>query len=82
MGLIESHIDPSVFQSKQGSHHLFLCVYVNSIIVTSSSSNEISRVLDFLATKFPIWDLGDLKFFLGIEVNKSTEGIHLCKHIV
>lgn len=70
-------MDPSVFLNKQGSDPLYLCVYVDDIVITSSSTNEISRILRLLAVDFPIRDLGKLKFFLGVEVNGVKEGLHL-----
>lgn len=74
---MESCTDPSVFIYKKGSCELFLCVYVDDIVITSSNDNEISRVLDLLSVDFPIRDLGDLNFFLGIEVNRTKQGLHL-----
>lgn len=77
LGLIESRMDSSVFLSKQGSYPLYLCLYVDDIVITSSSTIEISRILHLLATDFPITDLGELKFFLSVEVNRVKEGLHL-----
>lgn len=33
----------------------------------------------FLRTSFPIKDLGELKYFLGIEIARSAKGIVLCQ---
>jgi histone deacetylase 1/2 len=54
-----------------------MLVYVNDIIVTSSSQNAITTLLKDLSSHFALKDLGDLSFFLGIEVKKTREGIVL-----
>jgi histone deacetylase 1/2 len=52
-------------------------VYVDDIIVTSSSNKAIVALLQDLGSAFALKDLGDLHFFLGIEVNKFKQGIIL-----
>jgi histone deacetylase 1/2 len=52
-------------------------VYVDDIIVTSSSNKAISALLQDLSSTFALKDLGDLHFFLGIEVKKINQGIIL-----
>jgi histone deacetylase 1/2 len=54
-----------------------MLVYVDDIIVTSSSQNAITALLKELSSHFALKDLGDLSFFLGIEVKKTKEGIVL-----
>ena len=49
---------------------LFLInVYVDDMIVTSSSPKEVEKLYTHLAKEFEIKDLGTLKYFLGIEVS-------------
>ena len=44
----------------------------------SSSSNEaITGLLKDLSVEFALKDLGDLHYFLGIEVKKHDGGLHL-----
>jgi hypothetical protein len=52
-------------------------IYVNDIIVTSSSSVTIDRLLDQLCSDFALKDLDSLNYFLGIEVTKHSEGLLL-----
>ena len=40
----------------------------NTIILTAKNLIEINKVNDFLKTKFPIKDLGKLKFLLGLKL--------------
>ncbi|CAJ2679303.1 unnamed protein product [Trifolium pratense] len=56
---------------------LYLLVYVDDIIVTGSSSTELSRLIATLAARFSLKDLGYLNYFLGVEVIPSTAGMFL-----
>lgn len=55
--------------------YIFLLVYVDDFIVTGSSSEEINKVnnkvINMLSYKFKLKDLGDLTFFLGMELLKN-----------
>ncbi|XP_059630211.1 uncharacterized mitochondrial protein AtMg00810-like [Cornus florida] len=74
------------YKQSQGDHTLFikhsssggvtvLIVYVDDIIVTGNDQAERETLKAKLATEFEIKDLGKLKYFLGIEVARSKEGI-------
>lgn len=54
-----------------------LLVYVDDIIVTGNSVDEIEKVKLFLKSKFRIKDLGKLKYFLGIEIINIPDGVCL-----
>jgi histone deacetylase 1/2 len=52
-------------------------IYVDDIIVTSSSDDAISALLKDLNAQFAIKDLGNLHYFLGIEVKRTPQGLLL-----
>jgi hypothetical protein len=52
-------------------------LYVDDIIVTSSSKQAITSLLKDLNDDFAIKDHSDLHFFLGIEVNKVQDDLIL-----
>jgi hypothetical protein len=56
---------------------MFILVYVDNIIVASSSQTATMALLRNLAKEFALKDLGGLHFFLGIEMSKINEGILL-----
>ncbi|RVW29708.1 Retrovirus-related Pol polyprotein from transposon TNT 1-94 [Vitis vinifera] len=74
------------FSQGQSDHTLFikrspggkitvLIVYVDDIIVTGNDEEEISRLKTVLSKEFEIKDLGTLRYFLGMEVARSSKGI-------
>lgn len=63
----------------RGTSFTALLIYVDDVILTGNSLDEIDSVKHFLHKSFRIKDLGDLKYFLGLEVSRSKLGIHLCQ---
>ncbi|GKF51409.1 ribonuclease H-like domain-containing protein, partial [Tanacetum coccineum] len=49
----------------------------DDIIITGNDTSEIEKFKEFLRTKFMIKDLGNLKYFLRIEVINTGKGICL-----
>jgi hypothetical protein len=56
---------------------VILLVYVDDIILASNDSQAISQLTVCLNNQFKLKDLGPLKFFLGLEVARSAQGIYV-----
>jgi hypothetical protein len=56
---------------------MILLVYFDDIIVASSSSAVIAALLRDPKDDFALKDLGPLQYFLGIEVQRTSDGLHL-----
>ena len=54
-----------------------IIVYVDDIIITCSNKEGISLTKAFLKSSFDIKDLGELKYFFGIEICRSKEELFL-----
>ena len=54
-----------------------LLLYVDDIILTGDDSAHIDFVKQKLCTTFPMTDLGQLRYFLGIEVTSHPDGYQL-----
>ncbi|OMO49485.1 Reverse transcriptase, RNA-dependent DNA polymerase [Corchorus capsularis] len=76
-GFIQSTSDHSLFTSTQGESYIAVLIYVDDVIVTGNDSTKIAWLKEYLNTKFQIKDLGQLKYFLGLEVARSPIGIAL-----
>jgi histone deacetylase 1/2 len=77
LGFTPSKADTSLFLFNKSGIVIFVLVYVDDIIVTSSSNYAVSALLRDLNKSFAIKDLGDLHFFLGIEVKKVNDKLLL-----
>ncbi|KAL6323474.1 hypothetical protein AAG906_039046 [Vitis piasezkii] len=56
---------------------IILIVYVDDIILTGDNTGEVERLKKVLATKFEVKDLGQMRYFLGMEVAKLRKGISI-----
>jgi histone deacetylase 1/2 len=77
LGFTSSKADVSLFVYNKGGVVMFLLVYVDDIIVASSSPRATEALLKDLQADFALKDLGELHYFLGIEVKKARDGILL-----
>ncbi|KAK1607568.1 hypothetical protein QYE76_031241 [Lolium multiflorum] len=77
LGFLPSKADTSLFLYGKSGIIIFVLVYVDDIIVTSSSDAAISVPLKSLMANFAIKDLGDLHYFLGLEVKHTHDGLLL-----
>ncbi|XP_019102930.1 uncharacterized mitochondrial protein AtMg00810-like [Beta vulgaris subsp. vulgaris] len=76
------HLKRSLYGLKQASRDLqgefiVLLVYVDDMLLTSTSQTQIDEIKVALDQAFTSKDLGELKYFFGIEIIKNTSGIML-----
>jgi hypothetical protein len=66
LGFQASKSDTSLFFYNKGGITIFMLVYVDDIIVASSSQEAIDAMLNDLRSNFALKDLGQPHYFLGI----------------
>ncbi|XP_020216904.1 uncharacterized protein LOC109800534 [Cajanus cajan] len=76
-GYTHSFADHSLFLKFTDSTSTALLVYVDDIVLAGNNLIEIQRITTLLDQAFRIKDLGDLTYFLGLEVARNNTGIHL-----
>jgi transposase InsO family protein len=79
LGFSASLVDTSLFTHISGNTKIFLLIYVDDIIVTGTHSQVISSLITRMQKEFPVKDLGPLSYFLGIQVTRTPDGLHLCQ---
>jgi hypothetical protein len=63
---------------KKTNHGIIVIViYVDDLIIIGNSNGDIFNLKKLLKQKFDMKDLGELHYFLGIEVIQSPKGIWL-----
>jgi histone deacetylase 1/2 len=77
LGFHASKSDTSLFIYRKSHVTIYMLIYVDDIIVASSSQAATDALLRDLSKEFAIKDLGDLHYFLGIEVQKIDNGLVL-----
>ncbi|MCO5587769.1 hypothetical protein L7F22_041721 [Adiantum nelumboides] len=58
-------------------HGLLITIYVDDLIIVGDNETEIEHDKGLLKKEFEMKDLGELCYFLGLEVIRTTEGIWL-----
>ncbi|KAK0606816.1 hypothetical protein LWI29_004695 [Acer saccharum] len=76
-GFAQSKANPSLFIYHQKNLKLYLLLYVDDIILTGSHAKFITHFVDQLGREFDVKDLGSLRYFIGLEVNPHSEGLHI-----
>ncbi|BBH04611.1 RmlC-like cupins superfamily protein [Prunus dulcis] len=76
-GFVQSLADYSLFTRYHDNSFTIILIYVDDIVITGNDPKAIQSLKDFLHARFRIKDLGNLKYFLGIEVARSKKGIFI-----
>ena len=76
-GFIQSYSDYSLFSYTKDDCVIKVLVYVDDLVIASNDLPRLIKFKAYLNQCFRMKDLGKLKYFLGIEVARSEEGIFL-----
>lgn len=76
-GFQNSKADVSLFTMKNDQGLTMVLVYVDDIIVTGSNADFITQLISTLSSRFVMKDLGDLSYFLGVEVLRHDNSLIL-----
>nr|GEZ27776.1 hypothetical protein [Tanacetum cinerariifolium] len=68
-------VDPTCLD--HGTETAYLLLYVDDIILTTSSSALLQHLISFLHSEFSLTDLGPLNYFLGISAHRTDSGMFI-----
>ncbi|KAE8673637.1 Calcium-dependent protein kinase 34 [Hibiscus syriacus] len=77
IGFHGTQADASLFIRCLGKSFTYALVYVDDIIVTGQDETEVESVISQLSQEFSLKDLGDLNYFLGLEVQRTNHSLIL-----
>ena len=75
LGFQASNADPSLFVQHSSLGTVVLLLYVDDIILTGSNSSLIASVISALTQEFDMKDLGQLTYFLGLQISYQSAGL-------
>nr|XP_020159567.1 uncharacterized mitochondrial protein AtMg00810-like [Aegilops tauschii subsp. strangulata] len=74
-GFASSTTDSSLFLLQRPEVTMYLLVYVDDIILVSSSQSAATALVRSLGADFAVKNLGKLHYFLGVEVTSRANGL-------
>ena len=78
-GFVQSYSDYSLFTLHSGPTQLNVLVYVDDLILSGNDTTALAAFKHYLGACFHMKDLGVLKYFLGVEVARASDGLFLCQ---
>nr|GEZ73209.1 retrovirus-related Pol polyprotein from transposon TNT 1-94 [Tanacetum cinerariifolium] len=70
-------VDPTLFTRKTGKHILLVQIYVDDIIFASTDPTDYDMFSNEISLKFQMSMMGQMSFFLGLQVSQSLKGIFI-----
>jgi hypothetical protein len=73
-GYVIWSVDKTLFTLNHGTDFLLIQIYVDDIIFSGSSHTLMSRFQEMMESEFQMSMMGELTFFLGIQVKQTKQG--------
>nr|GEW42577.1 copia protein [Tanacetum cinerariifolium] len=70
-------VDPTLFTRKARNDILLVQIYVDDIIFASTNTAMCNEFANLMTTKFKMSMMGQMSFFLGLQISQSPKGIFL-----
>jgi hypothetical protein len=81
-GYVMGSVNKTLFTLNHGTDFLLVQIYVDGIIFAGSSHSLVSRFQEMMESEFQMSIMGELTFFLGIQVKQTKQGtfVHQAKY--
>nr|GEY38531.1 hypothetical protein [Tanacetum cinerariifolium] len=77
VGFQKGSIDTTLFIKKKGNHIMLIQIYVDDIIFGSTNPKYCTKFSDLMVKHFEMSMMGEIKIFLGLQVNQFSNGIFI-----
>ncbi|XP_019102804.2 uncharacterized mitochondrial protein AtMg00810-like [Beta vulgaris subsp. vulgaris] len=72
--------DSSLFVKAKNGKLAIILVYMDDLIITGDFKEEIQQTRANVSVRCQMKELGELTHFLGLQVERTKDGIFLCQH--
>nr|GEV89345.1 retrovirus-related Pol polyprotein from transposon TNT 1-94 [Tanacetum cinerariifolium] len=76
-GFTKGTIDPTLFTIRYGEDILLVQIYVDDIIFRPTNPKYTKRFEKLMHSRFEMSLMGEIKFFLGLQIHQSPRGIFI-----
>ena len=77
MGFEQAKGDPCLYMASEGELFI-IAVYADDIVLAGSSDKQMVQVKETLAKQFQVKDMGELHYFLGVNIDQDKESDRVC----
>lgn len=70
--------DQSIYVKSQDDNYIYVCLYVDDMIIAAKTSRDIQEVKTALKSSFRMKELGKARFILGMEIDHD----HNCSKLM
>uniref|UniRef100_A0A2N9H369 CCHC-type domain-containing protein n=1 Tax=Fagus sylvatica TaxID=28930 RepID=A0A2N9H369_FAGSY len=77
LGFHSASADSSLFIYRDGSVIAYLLLYVDDIVLTGNHPSFLTQLISNLSKVFELKDMGTLNYFLGLQIQRSSQGLTL-----
>ena len=77
LAFVQSTSDPCLFILNRGADKLILSLYVDDLILTSSSQALVDWVMTKICARFPIRDIKELSWTVGVHLDLESDGLKM-----
>ena len=79
LGFVKSLSESTLYIKGDQTNFLVISLYVDDLLVTDSSAELIQQFKDDMMQVFEMSDLGEMSYFLGMEVEQKNGDIFICQ---
>lgn len=73
-GCQQSQVDHCLYSKTIDGGKCYIITYVDDVIIASSNQNSIKEIIGLLSKRFEMKNLGKIKNYLGLEIDKDDKG--------
>ncbi|KAG7599440.1 Ribonuclease H-like superfamily [Arabidopsis suecica] len=74
-GYVRGSVDKTLFVKRDSHGMIIIQIYVDDIVFGGTSDKLVKSFVKAMTTEFRMSMVGELKYFLGLQVNQTDEGI-------
>ena len=78
-GFDKSISEPTLYVKQAGCDLIIISLYVDDLFVTESNSTLVEKFKYEMNNAFEMTDLGEMTYFLGMEIHQTQQGIFICQ---
>lgn len=78
MGFTASSADPCLYVRDVEGKSVYIVLYVDDVVIGCDDEGEIDRVHEEISEHFETTGLGELKYFLGLEIDRVAGNYGVC----